>query len=170
MTNPRFAKFLASYDRVELVVIGTLTLLSLLLSLFAIVSRYLTPQYALDWPGEMVVYLITWAFFLAGARAVLDSDHVKADLLTSLLSKKWTLYFAVLQDFCAMIFCLAVMVGGLQVVQFALRLGERSDSSLALPMWVYYLCLPVGLASISCRYAGRLYVSIQLIRQSLAER
>ena len=115
------------------------------------------------------MYLITWAFFLAGARAVLDSDHVKADLLTSLLSKKWTLYFAVLQDFCAMLFCLAVMVGGLQVVQFALRLGERSDSSLALPMWVYYLCLPIGLASISCRYAGRLHASIQLIRKSRAE-
>lgn len=159
---------LETWDRIEIIVIGTLTLLSLALSIFAIVSRYLTPQYALDWPGEMIVYLITWAFFLAGARAVMDSDHVRADLLTSFLSRRWTVYFGVLQDFCAMLFCMAVMVGGLQVVRFALQLGERSDSSLALPMWVYYLCLPIGLASISCRYAVRLYASIQLIRQSRA--
>ncbi len=113
----------------------------------------------------MVVYLITWAFLLAGARAVMDSDHVKADLLTTFLSRKWSLYFAVLQDLCAMLFCLAVMVGGIQVVQFAIQLGERSDSSLALPMWVYYLCLPIGLASISIRYAGRLFASMHLIQQ-----
>lgn len=169
MTSPRVAQLLASCDRIEVIVIGVLTLLSLMLSIYAIISRYLTPQYALDWPGEMVVYLITWAFFLAGARAVMDSDHVKADLLTNLLSRKWSLYFSVLQDFCAMLFCLAVMIGGLQVVRLALLLGERSDSSLALPMWVYYLCLPVGLASIFSRYSVRLFVSIRLIKQSRAQ-
>lgn len=170
MSNSTLSRLVAAWDRVEVNLIGTLTLLSLLLSIYAIVSRYLTPQFALDWPGEVVVYLITWAFFLAGARAVMDADHVKADLLTNFLSQKWEQYFNIGQDMAATLFCLALMFGGVQVVQLALQLGERSDSSLALPLWVYYLCLPVGLASISCRYAGRLLVSIRLIQQSRARR
>lgn len=169
MTSPRLAQFIAIWDRVEVIVIGSLTLVSLLLSIYAIVSRYLAPQYALDWSGEVVVYLITWAFCLAGARAVMGADHVNADLLTNFLSQKWKYYFAVLQDSFAMVFCLAIMVGGIQVVRLALQLGEQSDSSIALPLWAYYLCLPVGLASISCRYAGRLLLSFRQIRQFHAE-
>lgn len=156
MSRPDLARLAPIWDSFETAVIGMLTLVSLLISIYAIASRYLVPQYALDWPQELVVYLITWAFWLAGARAVMDADHVKADLLVTLLSAKWRRRLAILQDSCAMLFCLVVMLGGIQVVQLALQLGERSDSSLALPMWIYYSCLPVGFVSISARYAIRI--------------
>ena len=162
----RIARISAAWDRVESILIGILTLFSLLLSIYAVASRYIAPQYALDWTTEVIVYLITWAFLLAGSRALIDADHVRADLFTNSLPPSLNRYFTMFQNICALLFCIAIMVGGIKVVHLSVRFAERSDNSLSLPMWVYYLCLPVAFASISCRYAGRIFVAVRSIQQA----
>ena len=164
MTPRRSDKLIGIWSRFEPVLIGALTLASLLLSFYSMVSRYFAPQYAMDWISEVVVYLITWAFFLAGARAITAGDHVKADLLTSLVPERFGKYLALFQDTCALLFCSAVVLGGIQVVELSLRLNERSDSSLQLPMWIFYLSVPVAFASISVRYVVRLFDSVRELR------
>lgn len=156
----------SALERVESTLIGTLTLLSLLLSIYAMASRYIAPQYSLDWTTEVIVYLVTWAFLLAGSRALIDADHVRADLLTNFLPLNLKRYLTLLQNIFAFFFCIAVMIGGIKVVLFSLRLAERSDSSLSLPMWAYYLCLPIAFASISCRYVGRIFAAVRSIKQA----
>ena len=141
---------------VEKTLITSLTAASLLVSTYAMITRYLAPAFALDWADEAVIYLITWAIWLAGARAVMGADHIKADFAVKLLPCSWHRYIEMMQDFLAMTLCVVVMVGGIQVVQLSLMFGERSDSSLALPLWIYYLCLPFGLGVVAIRYACRL--------------
>jgi C4-dicarboxylate transporter DctQ subunit len=166
MTYLRIARISKAWARVESILIGMLTLSSLLLSIYAMASRYIAPQHALDWTTEVIVYLVTWAFLLAGSRALIDADHVRADLLTNFLPLSLNRYLTLFQNICAFLFCIAVMIGGIQVVLLSLRIAERSDSSLSLPMWVYYLCLPVAFASISGRYIGRIFVAIRSIQQA----
>lgn len=168
MTERQAPRLIESWNRFEPVLIGALTLASLLLSFYSMVSRYIAPQYALDWTTEVVVYLITWAFLLAGARAIAGADHVKADLITSLIPTHFGKYLPVFQDACAMFFCIIITIGGIQVVDLSLRLNERSDSSLQLPMWIFYLSVPVAFVSIAFRYAVRLAESIRVLRQSRA--
>jgi TRAP-type C4-dicarboxylate transport system permease small subunit len=169
MTETHEGGLIAAWDRLEPKLIGLLTLASLLLSFYSMVSRYIAPQYALDWTTEVVVYLITWAFFLAGARAIEGADHVKADLISNLVPERFRKYLPLFQDACAILFCVAVTIGGIQVVELSLRLGERSDSSLQLPMWIFYLSVPVAFASISFRYAVRLAGTVRALRRPGAE-
>lgn len=152
---------MAKWSTFESAAITALTLTSMLVAIYAIASRYFAPEYSLDWADEMVIYLTTWAIWLAGARAIMSADHVKSDFFVERLSPLWRQRLALLQDFGSFVFCLTVMVGGIQVVALALAFGERSDSSLATPLWVYYLCLPVGLASISIRYLERLVCGVR---------
>lgn len=147
---------MAKWSVIEVAIIAGLTLASMAISIFAIATRYFAPEYSLDWADEMVVYLITWAIWLAGARAILTSGHVQSDFIVEKLSPSWRLRLALLQDLGAALFCFTVMIGGIQVVRLALYFGERSESSLAMPLWIYYLCLPVGLASITIRYLEKL--------------
>lgn len=149
-------RVMQAWFNVESFAITTLTIASMVVASYAMASRYFAPEHSLDWADEMVVYLITWAIWLAGARAVLGAGHVKSDFFVHKLPAKWRRRIEHLQDFGSCLFCLTVMVGGIQVVQLAVHFGERSDSSLAMPLWIYYLCLPLGLASISARYVERL--------------
>ena len=46
---------------------------------------------------------------------------------------------------------------GVQMVEFAMSVGERSESTLRFPLWLFYLCLPVGMALTVVGYLAQLW-------------
>jgi C4-dicarboxylate transporter, DctQ subunit len=55
-----------------------------------------------------------------------------------------------------LVFVLGLFWYGLQVVDTALLLDERSSSDLQFPTWLYYAALPAGGALMAVRYVIRL--------------
>lgn len=136
---------------------GLLAALALLLACYAAAARYLYPSLAGGWVDELVIYLLVWAMWLSGNLLVWDNAQVRADLLERLLrDSPWAGVLNRAVAILGLAFCLTMTWAGALVTLAAIELGERGDSTIALPLWVYYAGLPVGMALMGWRYAQQL--------------
>lgn len=143
------AAFLLALDRVERALIALLAGGALLLACLAMLGRYVIPGLSLDWTFELIIFATIWATFLAGARSAGMGEHVNVDTLLALLPGPIRRALAIIACVCGILVGLFLLWSGTIVVEEALRWDERTTSSLRLPVWIYYLSLPVGAALIA---------------------
>ena len=137
---------------------GLLALAAALLTVSESALRYVAPTRLPDWGAEVTVYLVGWAVMLSASRLIRDRMHVNVEMLVEQLSpgsQKALQIFACLFG-VAVAGCIAW--AGWKMVDFALLLGERSDSSIRFPMWAYYTAIPVGFGLCSATYLWQLFV------------
>ena len=143
-------------DSLERGIIAVLAGAALILACNAMVSRYLLPGLALDWTFEVITFLVIWGVFLAAARLVTVGGHIRIDIvlvrLGSAARRRMELFAAVL----ALAVAVLLLVSGALVVSEAVRWGETTSSTLRIPLWIYYLSLPVGAALMALRLAARI--------------
>lgn len=140
--------FLRGLDRVERALIALLSGGALLLACLAMLGRYVIPGLSLDWTFEVIIFATIWATFLAGARSAGMGEHVNVDTLLTLMPAPARRILAVFACLCGVLVGLFLLRSGWIVVDEAFRWDERTTSSLRLPVWIYYLSLPVGAALI----------------------
>lgn len=148
-------------DWIEQAVIAILAGGTLLLATYSMASRYLLPAASLDWAFEIIIYVMGWVIFLAAARLISEDAHIRVDVLLANVgprARRWLLVASAL--FCIAVASLLVWSGVLVVLD-ALRWGETSSSSLRLPMWLYYLCLPVGCSLMAVRLAAVVWSALR---------
>lgn len=139
-------RFLIGLDRIERILIALLAGTALLLACFAMTGRYILPAMRLDWTFEVTIFAMIWATFLAGARTAGLGEHVRVDTLLTFLPRRIRLALAIFACIFGVAVALFLLWSGVIVVEEGHRWGERTTSSLRLPMWIYYLSLPVGAA------------------------
>lgn len=149
--------FIHLWNEIERVVTGVVAAIALLISCYEMFTRYFFPSMSPDWGTEVVIYLIVWAVFISGSALVRDNRHVRADLIIRLFPVPWQRGFESFNCLIGLIFCAVMFYYGVAVVEFAYDVGERSESSLLFPVFLYYLCLPVGMFLMTIRYAVRLW-------------
>lgn len=150
------------WNSLERSLIGGCAALALVLEALAMSTRYLAPQWSLDWIEEAVIYLIVWGTWLAGSQLVGQGQHIHADLLLRCMPPPWLRAAQLAGAVLGLGFCLALSVGAWQVVHFAILSGERSEDSLALPLAWYYCSMALGAALMSGKYA---LVAVRLWRR-----
>lgn len=118
--------------------------------------RYVAPRHAVDWGGELIIYLLIWGVFLLSGRLPLEDRHVAATVVIDRLPRlaRQAAYFFALA--IGLGFGLVLTVSGYAVVEFAARLDLTSVSSLRFPMAVYYFILPAAGALMSLAYAAKI--------------
>lgn len=141
---------------VEEKLIGFLAICSLLLAVTEMVLRYFLPRQLPDWTSEVVIYLITAAVMLSGGLLVTEGRHVRADLLLRLGSPSLQRSFEI--GFClvGIAVCAVFFERGIGIVEFALMLDARSDSSLQFPVFIYYAFVPLAFGLMLFHYVIRL--------------
>jgi C4-dicarboxylate transporter, DctQ subunit len=144
------------WDRAEQTLAGTLGLAALALALWQVVSRYLLPEYSISCAEEVVTYLLVWAIMIVSSQLVRTDSHVRPDLVLNIAPASVKRWMEVFNSIAAIVFCMALIGYGWQVVRTALLIDERSASDLRFPMWIYYAALPTGGALMLMRYAIRL--------------
>ena len=147
----RAVRFLIACERG---LVGALALAAALLVVSESVIRFFAPAFLPDWGAEVTVYLIAWAVMLSAARLVRDDLHVAVDIVVHKLSPRGRRALSLLACITGALVCAAVAYAGAEVVAFALRFGDRSDSSIRFPMWLYNLAIPVGFALSALQYAA----------------
>ena len=145
------------WDEVERVLTGVVASVALLISCYEMFTRYFFPRQSPDWATEIVIYLIVWAVFLSGSALVRDNRHVRADLVIRLFGPQWERVFEIFNCMVGVLFCGVLTYYGYEVVEFAYEVDERSESSLLFPIFLYYLCLPVGMSLMTVRYVVRVW-------------
>ena len=131
-------------------------LAGLLLAVYQMGTRYLQPAWFVDWAEETVVYLVIWSIWLASSGLVEENRHVRADLVIRLLPRRARFGFETFNTLVGLGFCGLVAWIGIDIVTVAIELDERSTSSLRMPMWIYFACVPVGTGLMALRYLVRL--------------
>ncbi|MGO1118200.1 TRAP transporter small permease [Rhodovibrionaceae bacterium A322] len=125
---------------------------SLVLAVIEMVLRYYLPRQLPDWTAEVVVYFITSAVLLSGGLLVSEKRHIRADFLFRQLPL-WTQRLLDLSfTLVGLAVCAVFFDRGLEIVDFALRLDERSDSSLQFPVFIYYSIVPVSFGLMFLHY------------------
>ena len=145
------------WDRGEQTLTGLLGLCALLIALWQVVGRYLTPAHSISYAEEVIVYLIIWAVMIVSSQLARRDGHVRPDLVLRMLSPQVARWMEVFNCLVAIVFSVAMLWYGAQIVQGSIQIDERSSSDLQFPMWIYYLALPTGGALMALRYVIRLY-------------
>jgi C4-dicarboxylate transporter, DctQ subunit len=120
------------------------------------VSRYLLPGLALDWTFEVITFLVIWAVFLAAARLVTVGGHIRIDFVLQRVGPSAQRRFALFSAALALAVAILLLWSGVLVVSEAARWGETSSSTLRVPLWIYYLSLPVGAGLMALRLVLRI--------------
>ncbi|MEZ5863084.1 MAG: TRAP transporter small permease [Geminicoccaceae bacterium] len=149
------ASALRALDLVERALIAILAAAALGLACLAMVSRYVVPDLVLDWTFELTIFATIWATFIAGARLAGRGEHVRVDTLLGLLPATPRRVLVLLAGLAGLAMALFLVWSGWIVVEEAQRWDERTTSTLRLPLWGYYLSLPVGMALLAFHLAVR---------------
>ncbi|MBL26641.1 MAG: C4-dicarboxylate ABC transporter substrate-binding protein [Rhodospirillaceae bacterium] len=122
--------------------------------LFALIGLFVTYEVVLryvfhaptTWVEEVSRILQIYGVYLAAAWLVATRQHIRIRLLTGRLpptGRLWCSRFALL--FAAAVGVFAAW-NAMSLMQFSLMMQERTDTSLALPMWLVQWPVPAGCA------------------------
>lgn len=131
---------------------GLLALAAALLTVSESVLRYLAPMKLPDWGAEVTVYLVGWAVMLSASRLIRERMHVSVEMLAEQLPERSQTALRLFTCLFGLVVAGCIAWAGWLMVDFALMLGERSDSSIRFPMWAYYAAIPVGFALSAATY------------------
>ena len=150
-------RFLDHLDTVIGWISAVILLIAFCLLAFSVFARYVAVGWQIDWILEVVVFSIAWAVLLGVARIEKRAGHIRVDFVVNRLDEGWQRMAEIL----SLVFALAVGVffvwSGILVVQDAVRWGERTDSTLRIPLWVYYAALSTSFSVHALFILQRLY-------------
>lgn len=119
--------------------------------------RYFFPRHLTDYGLELTVYFTVWAIFIAGAPLIREGRHVRADILLHMLPPNAQRVLEIMGLLVGLLFAGVLSYFGWLMVQNSIELGERSESSLKLPLVIYYAALPVGMTLMIPPFIVRIY-------------
>jgi C4-dicarboxylate transporter DctQ subunit len=155
----RLATILRAWSAVESTIVGLLAAITLCIVLYTIVVRLVAPGLTPSWADETTVYLMIWATFIALSGVTAQNRHVRADLVTNALSRRYQAGLELLSFVCGGAFTALLAWYGLAVARDAYEFGDLSTTTLRFPMWIYYACLPVGAGLMTIRYVILVYLT-----------
>jgi C4-dicarboxylate transporter DctQ subunit len=116
---------------------------SMFLIAYSVVMRYFLNQ-PVSWVDEFVGYLLVASVMLAAADALRQGEHIAVDILTERLSLSGRRITA-LAGFVAVALAAALLtVEGVDMVEFSHMVGLLSNGTLAVPMWIPQVVVPIG--------------------------
>jgi TRAP-type C4-dicarboxylate transport system permease small subunit len=134
-----------------------LVTLALAMVTIEVFLRYFFPRYLTDYGLELTVYFTVWAIFIAGAPLIREGRHVRADILLHMLPPNAQRILEILGLLVGLLFACVLCYCGWLMVQNSIELGERSESSLKMPLVIYYAALPVGMTLMIPPFIVRIY-------------
>lgn len=141
--------------------IGALGLAAIGMAGFSTFARYLKPAAAPDWSEEVVVLLSVWALWLTAASLARTGGHIQAEFVVEQLGHRAKLVLEIFHALAGLIFSCAMSYAGVRIVLLAIATGERSESTLGLPLALYYAAMPVGMAAMLIAYLIRMVSAVR---------
>lgn len=105
----------------------------------------------LTWAQELTIYMFVWMAKFGAAYGVRTGIHVGVDVLINGLEAKTRTVFILFGLFCGALFTGIVGALGARFVMEMYSTGQTS-ADLEVPMWIVYLCVPLGSWLMSFRF------------------
>ena len=118
-----------------------------------VVMRYLLNESTV-WQTEFTTYSIVGATLIGSPYVLLRKGHVNVDLLPVYLPHRARMVLAFLASALALIFCAVLAFSGAELWLEAWTGGWTTDSIWALPLWIAYAPIPVGIGLLCLQYVA----------------
>lgn len=138
--------------KIEEAIIIVLMAEALVVGVWQVAARYAFHA-PLPWSEEMLRFSFEWITFLAASIGVSEKAHVSVSVVVDALPRP----LRGLANFVALLisaaFCGAVAVYGFELVKVQLETVQLSPA-MEIPMWIPYLAVVAGSATMALRFAG----------------
>jgi len=106
------------------------------------------------WQTEFVIFSLVGSTFIGSPYVLLIKGHVNVDLLPHYLSEKGRYLLAFAASGLGLLFCSTLAWKGYEFFQEALVNNWTTDTVWALPLWIPYLSIPLGIGLLSLQYVA----------------
>ena len=104
------------------------------------------------WQTEFVIFSLVAATFIGSPYVLLVKGHVNVDLLPNYLGEKGRRLLALVASLSGFLFCAVITWKGYELFHEALVNNWTTDTVWALPLWIPYLAMPLGIGIMSIQY------------------
>lgn len=136
-------RILAAIAGAGLVTIATLTVLD-------VITRKMNAT--LSWPHEINLLILGWAVFLGLGMVQSDRAHIGVDIFGDRIPVPVLRLRAVVMDILGLAFAAVVAWLGFVDMIRTFQVNERTNSLLALPIWVSDLAIVIGMTSLAITF------------------
>jgi C4-dicarboxylate transporter DctQ subunit len=151
--EPAAAVWLA---RAEIAVVGAILVISLLITLYAIVARNLGHSTG-DWALKLPELMLVWMTFLGMGALVTEHGHVAADMFVQRFSPRGQ---RVAHTIAAIVTCAVlalILVGAVSIVHQQIEIGATDEELFEVPSAIVLAGLPLGLALTILHLVAHIY-------------
>ena len=148
-----FVNFVAAVSRACGVLAATLIGSAILVVTQMVVMRYFLNASTI-WQTEYVIFSLVAATFIGSPYVLLIRGHVNVELLPHYLGRRGRYLLALLASAGGLAFCLLLAWSGYELFHEALVNRWTTDTVWALPLWIPYLSLPIGIGLLSLQYVA----------------
>lgn len=142
-------------DRIDGIVAGGGLCLCLGIVCLEIIARSVF-DISFLWSEELSRYLIVLVTYFGAVAAIRSGEHIRIELILNLLTPNLRQALDLFAAVICCIYCGAVSYFGYQWAASSYALGiVSSESTLVIPIWVFYLVIPVGFGLMALRFVGK---------------
>lgn len=116
-------------------------------------TRYVLGQ-STAWQTEFVTYSLIAATFIGSPYVLLTRGHVNVDLLPIYLGGRARFALALFAAVISFLFCFVITWRAAVLWYEAYSLGWRSGTIWAVPLWIPYAAMPVGIGLLTLQYVA----------------
>ena len=143
------------YQNIEEILLCVFLTILVCVSGIQVVARYVFNN-SLTWSEELCRYLYVWSGFTTVGFAIKHGSIIKIDTLVMVLPKKVQKILDVVTSLVTIVIIAILFTAGVNVVAEVVRTGQLTPA-MRIPIWIVYLCAPVGYALIELRMIEHLY-------------
>ena len=142
------------YQNIEEILLCIFLTILVCVSGIQVAARYIFNN-SLTWSEELCRYLYVWSGFTTVGFAIKHGSIIKIDTLVTALPKSVRRILDVVTSLITIFIVAVLFRGGVSVVAEVVRTGQLTPA-MRVPIWLVYLCAPVGYALIELRMVEHL--------------
>lgn len=131
------------FDKIEQVIAVSVLFVVLLVMTWQVLARvcFNIPN---SWSEELTRYMCFALVFFAASYAIREEAHIRVDGLLLLYPKRLRTPVVILGYVCLFVYCVFVAMKGWTYTAYAWKMGQVAPSLGGVPMWIFYITLPIS--------------------------
>lgn len=107
----------------------------------------------IDWSEPLVRLLVLWTAFLGASLITGENKHIKIDILSDLLPRRWLPLRELLLSIACMVVAVLMVKASMGYIRMEMTFGARPF--LGIPTWLGQIILPAGFSLLLFRFLVR---------------
>ncbi len=130
--------------RAEVALVGSILIVSLLITLYAIIARNLGHSTG-DWTLKLPEVMLVWMTFLGMGALVTEHGHVAADMFLMRFSPRWQRIALTASATITAAVLALILVGAISILRQQIDIGATDEELFDIPTAIVLAGLPLGL-------------------------